>query len=1056
MGDVMRPVPFKQLLRWIIEEYRSQHTIFGIPESQFFVQENPNHIQIFNENCGLPLGPAAGPHTQLAQNIVTAYLVGGRFFELKTVQKLDSLQFDKPCIDALDEGYNTEWSTELSLEQAFDEYLKAWILLYLIESIFNRCVSPEHSFIFNMSVGYDLKGIKTPKMNSFINHLADASKNLVFKRHLEELLSFIRGLDLSEAMGIKGQVQGLENISSMISPYITRSVTLSTMHGCPPQEIEAISRYLMEKKKLNTYVKLNPTLLGYKQVRKILDALGFNYVTLKESTFTKDLQWDDAIGMIERLSKLAAECNRYFGIKLSNTLGTVNTLGILPGEEMYLSGRILFPITITLASRLARQFAGTLPISYSGGASQLNILRIFETGIKPITVATELLKPGGYLRMAEMARKLEPIMEEKSQTNMIDVKKLEQLAEKSLQDNYYQKDWRGTKKVFIDRKLPLTDCYIAPCILSCPILQDIPEYIRLVGDGQYDKALELIYLKNPLPNITGYICAHQCMYNCSRLDYEGAVNIREIKRIAAEHGRYVQHSKSLSIAKQLNTKVAVIGAGPAGLSAAYFLSKAGFKVTIFEKQDSPGGVVAHILPNFRIPISAIQKDIANIEAMGVDFKYGISDEFSVRHLKNEGYKYIFIGIGAEASQKLQLTGDNHHVYEALDFLRSFHKEERSLNIGRRIAVIGGGNTAVDSARSALRVKGVEEVFIIYRRTEEEMPADQEEYKRALAEGVVFKPLLLPEAFSKEGVLKCRKMSLGAPDKSGRRSPAPTEETTEMAVDAVIGAIGEHADSTFLTTCGLKVEKNNRLYVNTETLETNLTNVFIGGDILRGPSTVVEAIADARKAAEAIAKKEIPNWKGLDKNIDLDFDQKKQIQEIYYKKGRLISVPISEDDRVIAETEAERCLECNTICNKCVDVCPNRANVAIKVDKKEDFKDIYQILHLDALCNECGNCATFCPYDGKPYRDKLTFFSTIEDFRNSTNTGFVITGSSDDKLITLRVKDDLWKLKINKNNELIIPANFKYPSNNNGDFKELNKIFTVINTILKDYHYLINM
>jgi putative selenate reductase len=127
-----------------------------------------------------------------------------------------------------------------------------------------------------------------------------------------------------------------------------------------------------------------------------------------------------------------------------------------------------------------------------------------------------------------------------------------------------------------------------------------------------------------------------------------------------------------------------------------------------------------------------------------------------------------------------------------------------------------------------------------------------------------------------------------------------------------------------------------------------------------------------------------------------------------------------------------------------------------VDKKEDFKDIYQILHLDALCNECGNCATFCPYDGKPYQDKLTLFSTIEDFRNSTNTGFVITGSSDDKLITLRVKDDLWKLKINKNNELIIPANFKYPSNNNYDFKEFNKIFTVINTILKDYNYLINI
>ncbi|GAH80905.1 unnamed protein product, partial [marine sediment metagenome] len=249
-----------------------------------------------------------------------------------------------------------------------------------------------------------LEGIKTPRMDSFINGLTDASGHPVFKNHLEELDSFIRDTNFSEILHIKGKVKSLENISSVVSPHIARSVTLSTMHGCPPEEIEAISRYLMEEKRLHTFVKLNPTLLGYKQVRKILDTLGFKYITLKKSTFTNDLQWDDAIGMIKRLSKLAADCGRNFGVKLSNTLGTVNTLGVLPGEEMYLSGRILFPITITLASRLSREFKGTLPISYSGGASQLNILRIFETGIKPITVATELLKPGGYLRMAEMAK----------------------------------------------------------------------------------------------------------------------------------------------------------------------------------------------------------------------------------------------------------------------------------------------------------------------------------------------------------------------------------------------------------------------------------------------------------------------------------------------------------------------------------------------------------------------------------------------------------------------------------------------------------------------------
>ncbi len=1053
MSDRMRPMPFRQLLQWIIGEFRSQESIFGIPKSQFFFQKYPKEIQIFDETCAIPLGPAAGPHTQLAQNIVSAYLAGGRFFELKTVQRLDKLKFDKPCIDARDEGYNTEWSTELSLDQAFDEYIKAWILLYLLESIFKRSVTSEKSFIFNMSVGYDLDGIQTPDMDSFIHQLADASNHAVFKRHLEELQTFLREDHLLKEIATRETIKELVNLNEVISPYITRSVTLSTMHGCPPSEIEAISRYLMGEKGLHTYVKLNPTLLGYKEVRKILDTLGFDSISLKESVFDNDLQWDDAIRMLKRLSAFSGKFGRYFGIKLSNTLGVVNDMGILPGDEMYLSGRILFPITITLASRLARQFKGDLPISYSGGAFQFNIDRIFEAGIRPITMVTELLKPGGYLRMKEIAKKLEGTIQRKVSSQKIDAAKLEWLAEDALRNPYYCKDWRGTNRVSVNQTLPLTDCYIAPCILSCPILQDIPEYIQLAGKGKYDAALEIIYRKNPLPHITGNICTHPCMSHCTRLDYEGAVQIREVKRITAICGQYSTSVRNQPATKKLAARVAVIGAGPAGLSAAYFLSKAGFKVTIFEKRESPGGVVTHILPQFRISLSAVRNDIAEIEAMGTEFRYGFAEAFSISHLKNEGYQYIFIGIGAEVSQEFSLAGENRNVYQALEFLMMFNKDGESLNLGRKVAVIGGGNTAIDSARAALRVKGVEKVYIIYRRTEREMPADWEEYKQAINEGVIFKALLLPESFSRDGTLKCCRMKLGASDRSGRKSPVPTEEKIEIGVDSVITAIGEHADVKLLKNCGLEIEQSGRPRVNSETLETNIKNVFIGGDVLRGPSTVVEAIADARKAAGAIIKKEMTDWNGQEKPFKPGRNDQNWIQDIYHKKGCLILPEHSKEDKAITEIEASRCLECNMICNKCVDVCPNRANVAIKVDGKEDFKDIFQILHLDFLCNECGNCATFCPYNGKPYQDKLTLFATRVDFEDSSNHGFVITGCAGNQIVTLRYLDVLWEWKINEKNELEIPIECNNPAQQNK--KELTKIVKIIDTVLKDYQYFVS-
>jgi len=1030
MGERMRPIPFGKMLEWISGEYGKQRSIFGIPENCFFQNKNSVAVNIFGESCDTPVGPAAGPHTQLAQNIVAAYLVGGRFIELKTVQKLEALKIEKPCIDARDEAYNTEWSTELSLEEAFDEYLKAWVLLHFIERVFDLRKTNARSFIFNMSVGYDLEGIQTEKMQAFINGLIDASQHKLYKRHLLELDSFIKEKDNLAAFGKTATGPSFERLTSEISAHISNSVTLSTMHGCPPNEIQAICTYLMKEKKLHSFVKLNPTLLGYEQVRKLLDAHGFDYIGIKESTFSKDLQYGDATRMIERLIETSAACGRTFGVKLSNTLGTKNLAGILPGDEMYMSGRALFPLTIALASRLSREFKGYLPISFSGGASQWNAPEIFEAGIKPITMATDLLKPGGYLRMRETANVLEPLLANGRKSEKLDAEKLSRITKGSASKDIYRKTWRGEKKVSVEDKLPLLDCYVAPCISACPIRQNVPEYIRLARAGQFDEALEVIYCTNPLPNITGHICDHQCMHNCTRKDYEGPVSIREIKRIAAEHGKRTYRAQGRKKAGRFNIKAAVVGAGPAGLAAAYFLARAGFKVAVFEKNRSAGGVVENILPRFRIPEAAIRRDIRTIESMGVDFNFGTAERFSIQTLRGEGFKYIFIAIGAEVSRKLELGGDNKNVYDALLFLRSVRMNRHFPGLGSRVAVIGGGNTAIDSARAAIRLKGIEEVTIIYRRTEKEMPADREELDNALGDGVAFEYLLSPESFMETSVLKCRKMRLGEPDSSGRRRAEPTGETREMSFDSVISAIGERADFGMLENAGLEMGADGKW--------KELENVYIGGDAFRGPSTVVESISDARRAAAAILRKEKLSFEDPDSNGYLR--DKGRFIEIYEKKGELLPTLISGDYKKVAQNEYLRCLECNSVCNKCVDVCPNRANLYVAVDEEYGFRNAWQILHLDALCNECGNCGTFCPYNGLPYKDKLTLFASKADFEKSVNNGFYVSETLDNPRVNLRL------------NGVVRESDLATEGSESG---ETAKVFAIINTVIKDYSYLLS-
>ncbi|MGA9408168.1 MAG: putative selenate reductase subunit YgfK, partial [Bacteroidota bacterium] len=853
----MTPIPFDRLINWIFSEFQCSKTIFGIPAVKFFYKSSPHVIRVFDEAIETPLGPAAGPHTQLAQNIIASYLAGGRFFELKTVQHLDDLAIDKPCIDAQDEGYNVEWSQELTLSQSYEEYLKAWFALHLLNEVFHFSHFDNRGFVFNMSLGYTLDGIKTEKMNAFIDALKDASSHSSFRAFTAIVKDQTRSGILSQFLqGEEARKQFVQKIES-ISPCIATSVTLSTMHGCPPDEIEAIAKYLIREKGLHTYVKLNPTLLGFDAVNDILQSLGYRYVTLERESFIHDLQFSDAVQVIGRLKDFSAAHNKTFGIKLSNTLGVINTRHVLTGDQMYMSGRSLFPVTVNLASKLAETFGGSLNISYSGGVTIHNVEKVFDSGLSPITLVTDLLKPGGYSRLFQMAEKIEnKIGGQDHPGGIINLTKLKALAEECLANEEYRKNKREIESVKIPKKLEKFDCYIAPCAVACPIHQDVSEYIRLVEEERYADALEVIVDKNPLPHITGYICDHQCMDKCTRWDYDDPVQIRDLKKVAAEYGfeEYLQRFKHNSLQKKNHVSVAIVGAGPSGLASGYFLAKAGFDVTIFEQRDRAGGTVQHVIPEFRLPQSAINDDVEFIKKHGVRFEFDAMKDFSVRKLKADGFKYIYLAIGAPIPNQLSLTGNNKNIIDSVEFLKQF-RNNTPIQLGKRVAVVGGGNSAMDAARAALRTRGVEKLHLIYRRTKEFMPADKEEFDAALREGAIFRELLLPTDFT-GNALKCQKMQLAESGEDGRRMVIPIENEFEMIeTDTVISAIGENVDTDILRQNAILFDVQNRINVVHETNETMVENVYIGGDALRGPSTVVESIADGKKAAEAIIQKE---------------------------------------------------------------------------------------------------------------------------------------------------------------------------------------------------------
>ncbi len=993
MSDLFRPIGARQLARWVFAELDSRGSIFGIPREFFFVPDPGARFRttVFGQALDTPFGPAAGPHSQMAQNIVAAWLCGARYIELKTVQTLDELCVSKPCIDMEDEGYNVEWSQELKVHQSFDEYLLAWVLIHALH---HRLGFPgdQPRLVFNLSVGYDLDGIQQENMQWFLDQAHDCA---VRKQQLiEEIAHFypaVRDIDIPDR--------------------ISDNVTLSTMHGCPPGEIESICEYLMRERHLHTLVKCNPTLLGREFVRSLInEELGFNDVIVPDIAFEHDLKFDDAIPMLRRLRSVARESGLEFGVKLSNTLEVENRRQVFSADEkmMYLSGRPLHAITVNLAYKLAREFDGQLPMSFSAGASCYNAEALLRTGMQTITICSDLLKTGGYLRLLDYIDAVKDVTLD--QCNPLDA--LASYADAVRKDPDNMRSEFVTSASKTNRGLGAFDCIEAPCVDVCPLNQKVPQYMGAIRVDDIDDAQQIVREDNPLPCTLGRICDHQCEAACIRTHLDEPVAIRDIKRYIVDHDRKQERRPAATPGLG---KVAVIGAGPGGMSAAIELARAGVDVEIFEEQAYAGGMVGGVVPEYRLPKAVFARDYAALEDLGVAIHYNarVGGDLTLSQLRDAGFGNVVIAVGAQLGKALSLEGsDCDGVIDALQFLRD-SREGHASQVGRRVGIIGAGDTAMDCARVAWRL-GDRDVTLIYRRTIDQMPADREEVSQLLEEGIAVRELAKPQRLLVDNNrlkgLRCSRMTLSdTRDASGRWIPVEIPDSGfDIELDTLILAISQQAVLDFLD--GEPIELNARGYIKTDpaTFETSVPGVFAGGDVANdGPATIVKAAA----AGKAIAKSILHNNTVPDTQLTSDnrvsgtqlLLDPEMLRRRSHRVRRVRAPHTSLDDRQNfkevmltysdeqARAEASRCLDCHTYCSICVGVCPNLALFTYQTDRRAQP---YQVAVLADLCNECGNCTTFCPTSGAPYRDKPRLYLHRADFEEQQDNAFMIIRDGD--------------------------------------------------------------
>ena len=514
--------------------------------------------------------------------------------------------------------------------------------------------------------------------------------------------------------------------------------------------------------------------------------------------------------------------------------------------------------------------------------------------------------------------------------------------------------WRNLRPVLTRRT--------APCTAACPAGVPVPHYLDLLARGRVAEAVDLFHLSNPFPRITGRVCPHPCESECNRAHHDGAVSIRALER---HLGDATDSLPRPTAGLDSGHTVAVVGSGPAGLSAAHYLRREGHAVIVHERRELPGGLLRYGIPDYRLPDPVVDAEISALRDMGVEFRTGVSlgSDITLAGLENE-YEAVFVAIGAWSERWAGIDGEEAMV-PGLDFLNSVAMGETTLP-GRHCAVVGGGNTAMDVARVLLRLGA--DAAVLYRRTEDEMPAIAEEYERAAEDGVRFEFLSLPVAATRvngEIQLTVAEMRLGPADESGRHRPEPTGVTHTETYDAVFTAIGESADLAAFPTA--MVSDDGWLQVAPDGQTTHET-VYVGGDLSHGPETVIAAIADGRRAAAAIHGRLNPGaapppWSPA---VPEEVVGHKEVNGATVSSSGAIHLPHMEPAERIAAgfveeaatiaaaaalAEVERCYSCGhcNSCGVCFTFCPD---VAIAWDDGPTF-DLN-------VCKGCGICATECP------------------------------------------------------------------------------------------------